>query len=99
MTKQLEQEPRTLEFHLGRTLAKLQDLEGRTLTSEEREKYARFQKNASAIRRGMVLLEERSRRPQNAETRAQDPEGDLEHVHEHHPFRRTLRVLTLTGRL
>jgi hypothetical protein len=100
MTKQLEQEPQTLEYHLGRTLARLKDLEGRTLTGEEQEKYARLQKNASVIRRGVVLREERTRATLGAiEARAQDPEGDLEDVHEYHPFRRTLRVLTLTGRL
>jgi hypothetical protein len=90
MTKQLEQEPKTLEFYLGQTLAKLNALEGRKLTGEEQERYARLQKNADVIRRGIGLREERSGRPPNVESRTADtlPEED-------YPTLRTLRLLSL----
>jgi hypothetical protein len=45
MPKQPEQEPTTLEHHLGRQLAQLKGLDGRTLTDAEQEKRARLQKN------------------------------------------------------
>jgi hypothetical protein len=90
LTKQLEQEPKTLELHLGRTLAKLRELEGRTLTGAEQEVRSRLEKNAGVIRRGIALREERSGRPPNVESRSTDTSVD-----EDYPLLRTLTLLSL----
>ena len=86
----MNRNPRHWSFTSDKTLAKLNAVEGRKLTGEEQERYARLQKNADVIRRGIGLREERSGRPPNVESRTADtlPEED-------YPTLRTLRLLSL----